>query len=284
MSSASTRQDAGARPRIERLQPWIAALLSALLHVLMVLVLMLSTPPIVTSPQGASSGGRVKVDFIGESTRAEPPTPDPPSPEPVQEARPQARPVVRERADPRKPVMEAKFIEPPAEPEPAQADTPEPPAPEPAQAPASSPPATAQRHPHRWNGRPPGWLEEETAPDDVGRGRGPADRDGIRNDMAAGEPSMEVGGYQIVYDLLAEERLRVWMEQGMKELSIPLPGTRYLMVCPAEVALRRESSKCRLLDPNDPQMQAIGDARQVITVMFVYRRGELVWRGPGPYR
>ena len=102
--------------------------------------------------------------------------------------------------------------------------------------------------------------------------------------MAAGEPSMEVGGYQIVYDLLAEQRLRDWMDKGMKELSIPLPGTRFRMVCPAEVALRRESSKCRLLDPTDPEMQAIGDARQVITVMYVYRRGELVWRGPGPYR
>ncbi len=284
MSTAPPRQDAGASPRIERLQPWIAALLSALLHVLMWLLLMLSSPPIVTTPQGASSGGRIKVDFVGESTRPAEPAKDPPRPQPAQEPRPQARPVVRERVDERKPVMEARFIEPPAEPEPEQADSPEPPAPEPAQAPASSPPETAQRHPQRWNGRPPGWLEEETAPDDHGRGRGPAERDGTRNDMAAGEPSMEVGGYQIVYDLLAEERLRTWMEQGMEELSIPLPGTRYLMVCPAEVALRRESSKCRLLDRNDPEMQAIGDARQVITVMFVYRRGELVWRGPGPYR
>ena len=102
--------------------------------------------------------------------------------------------------------------------------------------------------------------------------------------MSQGEPSMEVGGYQIVYDLLGEARLRGWIEQGMKEVSIPLPGTRQRMVCPAEVALRRGSSKCRLLDPGDPAMQAIGDAREVITVMYVYRRGELVWRGPGPYR
>ncbi|WP_407353514.1 hypothetical protein [Luteimonas sp. R10] len=27
-----------------------------------------------------------------------------------------------------------------------------------------------------------------------------------------------------------------------------------------------------------------GDAREVITVQQVYRRGELVWRGPRPYR
>ena len=119
---------------------------------------------------------------------------------------------------------------------------------------------------------------------DDGRSHGPANLQGSQNDMSQGEPSMEVGGYQIVYDLLGEARLRGWIEQGMKEVSIPLPGTRQRMVCPAEVALRRGSSKCRLLDPGDPEMQAIGDAREVITVMYVYRRGELVWRGPGPYR
>ena len=95
---------------------------------------------------------------------------------------------------------------------------------------------------------------------------------------------METGGFQIVYDLLAEERLRTWMEQGMEELSIPLPGTRQRMVCPAEVALRRGASKCRLVEPDSPELEGVGDARQVIVVMYVYRRGELVWRGPGPYR
>ena len=101
-------------------------------------------------------------------------------------------------------------------------------------------------------------MLDEDVSDDDGPTRGPVNRQGHWNDMAAGEPAMEVGGYQIVYDLLAEQRLRTWMEQGMKELSIPLPGTRYLMVCPAEVALRRESSKCRLLDPGDPEMEGIG--------------------------
>ena len=28
----------------------------------------------------------------------------------------------------------------------------------------------------------------------------------------------------------------------------------------------------------------IGDARQFVIVMYVYRYGELLWRGPGPYR
>ena len=70
----------------------------------------------------------------------------------------------------------------------------------------------------------------------------------------------------------------------MEEISFPLPGLRQRMVCPVEIALRRGSGKCRLLEPTDPQMQEIGDARQVVVVMYVYRRGELVWRGPGPYR
>ena len=59
------------------------------------------------------------------------------------------------------------------------------------------------------------------------------------------------------------------------------------MACGADSAdkgLRRGSGRCRLLDPNDPEMRAIGDAREVVVVMAVYRRGELVWRGPGAYR
>ena len=70
----------------------------------------------------------------------------------------------------------------------------------------------------------------------------------------------------------------------MKEIAIPLPGTQYRMVCALEIALRRGSGKCRLLEPSSPQMQAIGDGREVINMIQVYRRGEVVWRGPGPYR
>ena len=56
-----------ARPRIERLQPWLAALVSALLHVLMLAILMWAKPPpVFTDPQGAASGGRIRVDFIGQ--------------------------------------------------------------------------------------------------------------------------------------------------------------------------------------------------------------------------
>ncbi|MGB3394651.1 MAG: hypothetical protein WA956_12420 [Stenotrophomonas sp.] len=280
MSNLPTSPTPAPEPWNVRLQPWAAALSSALLHLLMLLLLLHSDLPLVTTPQGASSGGRVKVDFIGEAPPSPQPTLTPPSPKPADAPKPQPKPSARRKTEPRKPVVEARFIEPPAEPE--LADAAEPPAQQPAQAPASSPSGTAQRQ--RWSGRPPGWLEKETAADDDGRYRGRANRNGNRNDMAAGEPAMQVGGYQIVYDLLRETQLRNWMEQGMKELSIPLPGTSYLMVCPAEVALRRESSKCRLLAPDSPELQGIGDAREVVTVMSVYRQGELVWRGPGPYR
>ncbi|WP_372013832.1 hypothetical protein [Pseudoxanthomonas sp. 10H] len=282
MSDSAPRPDAAADPRIHRLQPWIAALLSAALHLLFLLVLLWSSKPIVTTPQGTSSSGRMRVNFVGEPAGEATPAPVSPRPSPAQ-ATPPSPAVARQRAEPRKPVMEATFVEPPGEPEPESRQNEAPPAESRAQAPASSSPAPAQRRPETWTGRPPGMLDEDVSHDD-GRSRGPSNQDGNERDMAAGEPNMQVGGYQIIYDLLAEERLRLWMAQGLEELSIPLPGTRYLMVCPAEVALKRESSKCRLLDPNDPEMEKIRDARQVITVMYVYHRGELVWRGPGPYR
>lgn len=271
MSDPSSHPHRGAEPRAERLRPWLSALLSALLHVLLLLILLYAATPVVTPPQGAASGGRVKVDFVGEPAPATEPEPSPPSPDVKQARKPVPDPKPRDRQDLGKPVLEAKYILPEPEPEPAQSSA------------ASSPPSAAQRRPQQWTGRPPGLIEEDIAEDD-GRSHGPANRQGHQDDMEAGEPSMEVGGYQIVYDLLGEERLRGWIEQGMKEVSIPLPGTRQRMVCPADVALKRGSSKCRLLDPGDPEMQAIGDARQVITVMYVYRRGELVWRGPGAYR
>jgi hypothetical protein len=282
MSHAPTDPGSRTEPRIDRLRPWIAAWASVLLHALLLLLLMTAEPPVVTAPHGASAGGRMKVNFVGESAAPEQRIPVKPNPRPQLAPRPPAKAVARERADPRKPVLEARFIEPPAEDQPESRDSQEPPA-DSRSASAASPPSTVERRPDTWTGRPPGMLDEDVA-DDNGRARGPADLRGNQADMVAGEPAMEVGGYQVVYDLLGELRLRMWMENGMKELSIPLPGTRYLMVCPAEVALRRESSKCRLLEPEDPELESIGDARQVITVMSVYHRGERVWRGPGPYR
>jgi hypothetical protein len=282
MSDASTAPDASTEPRIERLQRWIAALLSVLLHVLFLLILLWSATEVVTSPQGATGGSRVRVNFIGEP--AQQPTPAPPSPKPSPPPRAAAKKKAQERVDKQKPVLQAEYIQRPSESAPEQSESQVPPADGQAQAAAASPPEPAQRRPETWTGRPPGMLDEETAPQNYGRASGPSYDTGTRNDLEAAEPSVEVGGFQIYYDLLAEQRLRTWKEQGMKEISFPLPGMRSRMVCPVEIALRRGSGKCRLLDPNEPEMQAIGDAREVVVVMAVYRRGELVWRGPGAYR
>ena len=274
-----------AEPRIDRVQPWLSAALSVLLHVLLAILLMLAEPPpLVTTPQWASSGGRVKVDFVGESAPAEPDTPAPPSPAPTASPAPPSKPVLLEQIDPSRLLLAAEPVLPPDAPQPEHPPTPQPPVPRPAPARSAAPSDTAQRRPETWTGRPPGLLEEDIAREEYGPAPGPARRDGYRNDPYASEPSMEVGGYQVVYDLLGELRLRGWMENGMTEVAIPLPGTEYWMVCPAEVALRRGSSKCRLLHPSSPEMDTIGDARDVITVMYVYRQGEIVWRGPGPYR
>jgi len=282
MNPTSPRPDASAEPRIQRWQPWIAAVVSALLHVLFLLILLWSAKEIVTSPQGATGGGRVRVNFLGEA--AQQPTQAPPSPKPSPPPKPASKKKAPERVDKQKPVLQAEYIKRESESEPEQRETPVPPDSGQAQAAAASPPEPAQRRPETWTGRPPGMLEEETAPQNYGRDRGPSRDSGNSNDLQASEPSVEVGGFQIYYDLLAEERLRSWKEQGMKEISFPLPGMRSRMVCPVEIALRRGSGKCRLVEPTDPEMQAIGDARQVVVVMAVYKRGELVWRGPGPYR
>lgn len=273
----------------ERRDRWAAALITVLLHLLMLLLLLHSNPPVVSSPQGSSGGGRVKVDFLGEAPPSTQPSKQSPQDKPNKPSRAQPKPTTQRRSEMRKPVPEARYIEPPSEPEqeqtPTQAQEQAPPTP-PA---AASPSETVPRRPQTWTGRPPGSLDRTTAQDNYGRSAGQGEDSGRRIDRSAGEPAMEVGGYQIIYDLLSEEKLRAWMDgakevDGKKELSIPLPGTTYLMVCPAEVALRRGSSKCRMLQAGSPELQDIGDARQFVIVMYVYRYGELLWRGPGPYR
>ncbi|KFA39463.1 plasmid stabilization protein ParE, partial [Xanthomonas vasicola pv. musacearum NCPPB 4384] len=77
-------------PLIERIEPWIAALTSALLHVLMALILLSASTPTMTPPQGSASGGRIKVDFVGDTSQPDQPVPSPtpvpptPTPTPVQ--------------------------------------------------------------------------------------------------------------------------------------------------------------------------------------------------------
>ncbi len=273
MSKASSRADARSQPRIERVQHWFAVLFSALLHLLLVLLAMLSSPITVTTPQGAASdaGSRMAVDFIGRTPPplspavASKPAATPPASSPVQST-------LVERAD--DPV-------PPNVPDVATQD----PAPAPAAtAPTTPPPSTTpQRRSHIW-GQPPGMLQENLAPVNAGLARRPTIERGRGNGASSADASMEVGGYQVYYDLLSETRLRAWRDQGMTELFIPLPGIRQYMVCPLETALRRESGPCRLLEPDSPELDTIGDAREAIIMQQVYRQGELVWRGPGPYR
>lgn len=259
MSELPARARSGKVSIVERYESWIATAVSVLLHVLMVAILLYTAKVVMTTPQGAASGSRVKVDFIGNDRDA---TPPPPSPPPT---RPPTPPPTTQR-------LNAEAVQPPVRPQVQQPPSP----------PNPYPPA--RRRPETWTGRPPGLAAEDTAPENAGYERGPAREKGNQHDMTASTPSMDVGGYQVYYNLRAEEQLRSWKAQGMTELFLPLPGTQQYMVCPLQTALDRSSGKCRLLDPNAPEMKRIGDARQVITVMDVYRRGERVWQGPGAYR
>ncbi len=92
---------------------------------------------------------------------------------------------------------------------------------------------------------------------------------------------MGVDGFHVYYELVNETRLRAWRNQGMTELFLPMPGTRRLMVCPLEVALRRGYGECRMVEQDSPQLKVIGDAREVINIQRVYQRGDVVWSGPG---
>ncbi|ATD66555.1 MULTISPECIES: plasmid stabilization protein ParE [Luteimonas] len=298
MSKASRHAGGQATSRIDRLQPWIAALASALLHLWFAYLLLTSQPIVMTTPQGASAGSRMVVDFVGI-------TPSQPVVAPVARPAPATPPAQSAPAASRvrtTRVEQAEAPVPPEAPDPADALTEVRP-PQPAQQPSDVPPVpvqspadagqgaaqtaasppSQQRRQHVW-GQPPGMLPEETAPVNSGLSRSPSVGRGRGRDASSDLPSLEVGGYQVIYDTTSETRLREWRDQGVSELFIPLPGTRRLMVCPLETALRRESSDCRMVDPEDPQMRGIGDAREVIGFHRVYRQGEVVWRGPGPYR
>ncbi|AOD16390.1 type II toxin-antitoxin system RelE/ParE family toxin [Xanthomonas fragariae] len=274
-------------PTIERFEPWIASLISALLHVLMLLIVLSASTPTMTPPQGSASGGRTKVDFVGDTGRPELPThsptpipplqkpapePPPPTPSPVQST------LVKTAKNPIPPAGNTRrggLVE-QRQTQPVQRPTPPQPPAEP-----SSPP---QHRAETWTGHPPGMLEEEADATEDGVSNAPTISEGRRRGRNNAQPSMDVGGYQVYYEVRSETQLRNWRDQGMKEVAIVLPGTQYRMVCPLEVALKRGSSKCRLLPPDSPELKDIGDAREVINMMEVYQQGEPVWRGPGPYR
>lgn len=250
-------------------QSWGAALVSALLHLLILLIVLHAAKTKLAPPEGGSMGGaRMKVEFIGQPQQGEkrPVTPvadnsppDKPRPlRPTQKAPPiQAARV--EKAD----TAEAARTQPRAQP------------------PTGDPNARRSPAPA---GQVPGLLTRETAPTNNGPDRG-ASRSEARGPAAPGrEPRMDVDGHQIYYDVRNEEWLLDWQAQGMKELYFPLPGRRDLMVCPLEIVVRRGSGGCRLVQPDDPELPNIGDARKVVHVVRVYRRGELIWKGPGAYK
>ena len=288
MSKAFRRAEGRAPSRTERLQPWFAAVVSAALHVLFAYLLLTSRPIVFQPPQGASSGSPMAVQYIGI-------TPPQPVTSPVPSPPPQTSPTGSAPAPSR---VRTTRVDTPAEAaspdeanptealvdvRPPRAAPPVVEAPQPVQSQTAASPNDDQRRDRVW-GQPPGMLPEATAPVAAGTDRSPRIGRGRGRDTSSDRPSLEVGGYQVVYDTTSETRLREWRDEGITELSIPLPGTRRLMVCPLETALRRESSDCRMLDPEDPEMAGIGDAREVIGFHRVYRQGEVVWRGPGPYR
>jgi len=261
MSKASRGTGSGIQDRIERLRPWTAAFLTALLHLLLLLLVMLAPPITMTPPQDGAAGGRTEVTFIDDTHR-------PPSPahKPTARTAPRRKP---HKAAPAAERIQTTLVTQPAEPEPASAPP--------------DVPDEAEESPARVWGQPPGMLPQDPAPANAGPASSPAVDRGSNEGASAGT-SMEVGGYQVYYDLLDETRLRAWRDQGMTELFLPLPGTRRFMVCPLEVALRRDSGECRLVEPDSPELKVIGDARKVIIMQRVYKLGEVLWRGPGPYR
>lgn len=269
---------------IKRNERSIASLVSLLVHVLFVAALLYSSKIELAQTESSSAGGaRVKVDFLGDPTDA---TPNPPVP-PTGTRNPSERP------KPLKPLVTTPVTSPVDTTRVTEAENPvapdetrpQPPASQQAIAPPqnhppSSPPAW--RRSAQW-GQPPGMLAQDTAPDNYGRTVGTGQRQG-NNQGNAATPSMEVDGHQIYYDLRNELKVADWQAQGMKEVSFPLPGRRELMVCALEIVATRGSGGCRLMQPNDPALATIGDARDVVNVMRIYRRGELIWRGPGAYR
>ena len=271
---------------IKRNERSIASLASLLVHLLFVLALLYSSKLELAQTESSSSGGaRVKVDFLGDATQHDTQPPVPPT---------GAR-TPRERPKPLKPLVTTPVTSPvdttrvteaenPLSPEDQQAS---PPSADQGVAqqqtrPPASQPTPAWRRNSRW-GQPPGMLPQDTAPENMGATVGTGRSQGRGQDNNAG-PSMEVDGHQIYYDLRNELKVADWQAQGMKEVSFPLPGRRELMVCALEIVATRGSGGCRLMQPDDPALATIGDARDVVNVMRIYRRGELIWRGPGAYR
>lgn len=281
MSKTSRQAIKGAQDRTERVQRWTAVLLTALLHLVLVLLVMPPPPPIsMSSPQGEADGGRMAVTLIDESLSPPPPEPQPPVRKAVSPKRPKASRAIKRPLP--TPVVQAAVPMPPEAPDTSETST-LPPTKAPEQPDAPRDTVDAERPAHVW-GQPPGMRPDDAASANAALAAKLGSNRGRSNNATPIGRNMEVDGFSVYYDLVDETRLRAWRDQGMTELFLPLPGTLRLMVCPLEVALRRGSGACRMVDRDVPELKSIGDAREVINMQRVYHLGDEVWSGPRPYR
>jgi hypothetical protein len=256
--------------RTERVHRWTAALVTALVHGLLFL-LMLSEPPItVTPPAGGSGGSRIDVTLLDDSTGLPPAEPEPPAHKPVPRKKPKAPHAIKRPLS--TPVVQATEPLPPEAPD--NSTAPPTPAPEPPDA----------RRDTAEVGFPTNRRPDDAAQANAALAAKLGSSRGQSNTAPPVGPNMGVDGFHVYYDLVNETRLRAWRDQGMTELFLPLPGTRRLMVCPLEVALRRGSGACHMVELDSPELKNVGDAREVIDIQRVYQLGDMVWSGPGPYR
>lgn len=265
--------------RTERAQRWAAALLTVLLHVLLVLFLMSPPTPItMTTPQGQAGGSVMEVTLIDESLSQPPPAPEPMHRKAVYHKKPKTSRAIAHI--PSTPVVQSAIPMPPKVADTSNTPT-VPPAAEPE--PPDAPRDTAQRPSNEWRPPPVVRLDDNARANaalaaKLGRNRGRS------NNAAPVGTNMGVDGFHVYYDLIDENRLLAWRKQGITELFLPLPGTWRLMVCPLEVALRRGSGECRMVEMDSPELKSIGDALEVIDIQQVYHLGDKVWSGPGEYR
>ncbi|WP_380021843.1 type II toxin-antitoxin system RelE/ParE family toxin [Dokdonella ginsengisoli] len=269
MSRTSRPPVEGRQDRTERMHRWTAALVTALLHVLLVLLVTRPPDPITTATPRGGGGSRMDVTLL-DQTRPPPPH------DPALTVRPPA---------PAKPKAPRAIQRPPSTPV-VQGVVPMPP--EAADAP-TLPPATAPEPPETRRDTAEVGFPMRTRPDDAAQANAAlaaklSSNRGQSDDAPPVGPNMGVDGFEVYYNLVDETRLRAWRDQGMTELFLPMPGTRRLMVCPLEVALRRGSGACRMIEMDSPELKSIGDAREVIGIQRVYQRGVMVWDGPGRYR
>lgn len=252
------------------MQRGTAVLVTVLLHLLLVLLVTLPPPLTTATPHGEANGSRMEVRLLDQALPQAPPVPPEPVPavrKPASIKKPKAARVIK-RA-PATPVVQATVAMPPE-----AADTAD------TQA-AASPDAQADNTVVDFPSRTR--MDEAARANAALAAKLGGHRARSDNAPPAG-PNMGVDGFHVYYELADENRLRAWRNQGMTELFLPLPGTRRLMVCPLEIALRRGSGKCRMVEMDSPELENVGDAREVIDIARVYQWGEMVWSGPGPYR